>query len=95
VLLLDNPFGSCTNIDFIRLIIALTRQYGVQIVACTPTENEDIRRLFPLNIMIRKGGADGIVKSTGKPLVKYEKTVYNEGEMATLLISREVPHASA
>ena len=94
VLLLDNPFGSCTNIDFIRLIIALTRQYGVQIVACTPTENEDIRRLFPLNIMIRKGGTDGIVKSTGKPLVKYEKTVYNEGEITTLLISREVQLAT-
>ena len=94
VLLLDNPFGSCTNIDFIRLIIALTRQYGVQIVACTPTENEDIRRLFPLNIMIRKGGADGIIKSTGKPLVRYEKTVYNEGEIATLDISREVHYAT-
>jgi hypothetical protein len=24
--------------------------------------------------MIRKGGTDGIIKSTGKPLVKYEKT---------------------
>ena len=94
VMLLDNPFGSCTNIDFIRLVIALTRQYGVQIVACTPTENEDIRRLFPLNIMIRKGGADGIVKSTGKPLVKYERTVYNEGEITTLDILREVPHAA-
>jgi hypothetical protein len=94
VMLLDNPFGSCTNIDFIRLVIALTRQYGVQIVAFTPTENEDIRRLFPLNIMIRKGGADGIIKSTGKPLVKYEKTVYNEGELTTLEILREVPHAT-
>ena len=95
VMLLDNPFGSCTNIDFIRLVIALTRQYGVQIVACTPTENEDIRRLFPLNIMIRKGGTDGIIKSTGKPLIKYEKTVYNEGEITTLEISREVPHATS
>ncbi|ABQ25219.1 coiled-coil domain-containing protein [Geotalea uraniireducens] len=95
VMLLDNPFGSCTNIDFIRLVIALTRQYGVQIVACTPTENEDIRRLFPLNIMIRKGGTDGIIKSTGKPIVRYEKTVYNEGEIATLEISREVPHATS
>lgn len=94
VMLLDNPFGSCTNIDFIRLIIALTRQYGVQIVAFTPTENEDIRRLFPLNIMIRKGGADGIVKSTGKPLVRYEKTLYNDGEMTTMDILREVPHAA-
>ena len=93
-MLLDNPFGSCTNIDFIRLIIALTRQYGVQIVAFTPTENEDIRRLFPLNIMIRKGGADGIVKSTGKPLVRYEKTLYNDGEMTTMDILREVPQAA-
>lgn len=94
VMLLDNPFGSCTNIDFIRLVIALTRQYGVQIVAYTPTENEDIRRLFPLNIMVRKGGTDGIIKSTGKPLVRYEKTVYHDGEAATLRISHEVPHAA-
>ena len=94
VMLLDNPFGSCTNIDFIRLVIALTRQYGVQIVAYTPTENEDIRRLFPLNIMVRKGGTDGIIKSTGKPLVRYQKTVYHDGEAATLQISHEVPHAT-
>lgn len=91
VMLLDNPFGSCTNIDFIRLVLALARQYGVQVVAFTPTEVEDIRRLFPLNIMIRKGGADGIVKRTGRPLVKYERTIYNEGEIALLELTREAP----
>lgn len=91
VMLLDNPFGSCTNIDFIRLVLALARQYGVQVVAFTPTEIEDIRRLFTLNIMIRKGGVDGIVKRTGRPLVKYEKTIYNEGESTILEMTREAP----
>lgn len=44
--------------------------------------------------MVRKGGTDGIIKSTGKPLVRYEKTVYHDGEAATLRISHEVPHAA-
>ena len=94
-LLIDNPFGSCNNIEFIRLIVALTHQYGVQIVAFTPTEDKEIRRLFPLNIMIRKGGADGINKNTGRPVVKYDETIYNDGELALLEINREVSFNAA
>lgn len=91
VLLMDNPFGTCNNIEFVRLILALTHQYGVQLVAFTPTEDMQIRRLFPLNVMTRKGGADGIAKSTGRPVVRYDGTIYHDGEVAVLEINQEVP----
>lgn len=94
ILLMDNPFGSCNHIEFVRLIVALTRQYGVQMIAYTPTEDEQIRRLYPLNILMRKGGIGGINKRTGQMLVQQEKTVYNDGETAFLEIKREAPHAS-
>lgn len=95
VLFLDNPFASCTDLNFIRLVIALTREYNVQIVAYTPIEDKQIRRLFPLNVMIRKGGADGIIKGTGQPVVRYQETIYNEGEITTLKLNQEWTHASA
>ncbi len=94
ILLMDNPFGACNHIEFVRLIVALTRQYGVQMIAYTPTEDMEIRRLYPINILIRKGGAAGIVKRTGHTLVQQDKTIYNEGETTSLLIHSEVPHAS-
>jgi len=94
ILLMDNPFGACNHIEFVRLIVALTGQYGIQMIAYTPTEDMEIRRLYPLNILIRKGGAAGIVKRTGQTLVQQEKSIYNDGEAVSLLIHREAPHAS-
>jgi hypothetical protein len=94
ILLMDNPFGSCNHIEFVRLIVALTRQYGVQMIAYTSTEDFEIRRLYPVNILIRKGGAAGIVKRTGHTLVQQDKTIYNDGETTSLEINPEAPHAS-
>lgn len=94
ILLMDNPFGACNHIEFVRLIVALTHQYGIQMIAYTPTEDMEIRRLYPINILIRKGGAAGIVKRTGHTLVQQDKTVYNGGETTTLLITAEAPNAS-
>jgi len=94
ILLMDNPFGSCNHIEFVRLIVALTRQYGVQMIAYTSTEDLEIRRLYPVNILIRKGGAAGIVKRTGHTLVQQDKTIYNDGETTILEINSEAPHAS-
>ena len=93
ILLMDNPFGACNHIEFVRLIVTLTRQYGIQMIAYTPTENMEIRRLYPVNVLIRKGGAAGIVKRTGHTLVQQDKTIYNEGEITTLVIHPEAPHA--
>jgi hypothetical protein len=84
---MDNPFGSCNHIEFVRLIVALTRQYGVQMIAYTSTEDLEIRRLYPINILIRKGGAAGIVKRTGHTLVQQDKTIYNDGETTSLEIN--------
>jgi len=94
ILLMDNPFGACNHIEFVRLIVALTRQYGIQMIAYTPTDDMEIRRLYPVNVLIRKGGAAGIVKRTGHTLVQQDKTIYNGGETTTLLIHPEAPHAS-
>jgi len=94
ILLMDNPFGSCNHIEFVRLIVALTRQYSVQMIAYTSTEDLEIRRLYPVNILIRKGGAAGIVKRTGHTLVQQDKTIYNDGETTSLEINSEAPHAS-
>lgn len=93
ILLMDNPFGACNHIEFVRLIVTLTRQYGIQMIAYTPTEDMEIRRLYPVNVLIRKGGAAGIVKRTGHTLVQQDKTIYNEGEITTLVIHPEAPHA--
>jgi DNA repair exonuclease SbcCD ATPase subunit len=94
ILLMDNPFGSCNHIEFVRLIVALTRQYGIQMIAYTPTEDMEIRRLYPVNVLIRKGGAAGIVKRTGHTLVQQDRTIYNGGETTTLVINPEAPYAS-
>jgi hypothetical protein len=94
ILLMDNPFGACNHIEFVRLIVALTRQYGIQMIAYTPTEDMEIRRLYPINVLIRKGGTAGIVKRTGHTLVQQDKTIYNGGETTTLVINSEAPHAS-
>jgi hypothetical protein len=94
ILLMDNPFGACNHIEFVRLIVALTRQYGIQMIAYTPTDDMEIRRLYPINILIRKGGTAGIVKRTGHTLVQQDKTIYNGGETTTLVIHSEAPHAS-
>jgi hypothetical protein len=93
ILLMDNPFGSCNHIEFVRLIVALTRQYGIQMIAYTSTEDLEIRRLYPINILIRKGGAAGIVKRTGHTLVQQDKTIYNDGEATSLEINSEALHA--
>jgi hypothetical protein len=94
ILLMDNPFGACNHIEFVRLIVALTRQYGIQMIAYTSTEDMEIRRLYPVNVLIRKGGAAGIVKRTGHTLVQQDKTIYNGGETTTLVINPEAPYAS-
>ncbi len=93
ILLMDNPFGSCNHIEFVRLIVALTRQYGIQMIAYTSTDDMEIRRIYPINILIRKGGTAGIVKRTGHTLVQQDKTIYNGGETTTLVIHSEAPHA--
>ncbi|MEI6704231.1 MAG: hypothetical protein WCL71_11960, partial [Deltaproteobacteria bacterium] len=93
VLLMDNPFGSCNHVEFIRLIVALTRQYGVQMVAFTPVVDEEIRRMYRNNVLLRKGGVGGLSKR-GFTMVQLEKKVYYDGETARLRIKAEVPNAA-
>jgi hypothetical protein len=93
VLLMDNPFGSCNHVEFVRLIVALTRQYGVQMVAYTPVVDEEIRRMYRNNVLLRKGGVGGLSKR-GFTMVQMEKKVYYDGEAARLRIKAEVPNAA-
>ncbi len=93
VLLMDNPFGSCNHIEFVRLIVALTRQYGIQMVAYTPVVDEEIRRMYRNNVLLRKGGASGLSKR-GFTMVQLEQKIYNNGEAARLRIKAEVPNAA-
>jgi hypothetical protein len=93
VLLMDNPFGSCNHIEFVRLIVALTRQYGVQMIAYTPVVDEEIRRMYRNNVLLRKGGASGLSKR-GFTMVQLEQKIYNNGETARLRIKAEVPNAA-
>jgi hypothetical protein len=93
VLLMDNPFGSCNHIEFVRLIVALTRQYGVQMIAYTPVVDEEIRRMYRNNVLLRKGGMSGLSKR-GFTMVQLEQKIYNNGETARLRIKAEVPNAA-
>ncbi len=93
VLLMDNPFGSCNHVEFVRLIVALTRQYGVQMVAFTPVVDEEIRRMYRNNVLLRKGGVGGLSKR-GFTMVQLERKVYYDGEAARLRIKAEVPNAA-
>jgi hypothetical protein len=93
VLLMDNPFGSCNHVEFVRLIVALTRQYGVQMVAFTPVVDEEIRRMYRNNVLLRKGGIGGLSKR-GFTMVQLERKVYYDGEAARLRIKAEVPNAA-
>lgn len=93
VLLMDNPFGSCNHVEFVRLIVALTRQYGVQMVAFTPVVDEEIRRMYRNNVLLRKGGIGGLSKR-GFTMVQLERKIYYDGEAARLRIKAEVPNAA-
>lgn len=59
----------------------------------TPVVDEEIRRMYRNNVLLRKGGASGLSKR-GFTMVQLEQKIYNNGETARLRIKAEVPNAA-
>lgn len=52
-LLLDNPFGKTTSSELLEVMFRVARRLGVQIIAFTPSTEDQVARQFPVLVQLR------------------------------------------
>jgi hypothetical protein len=75
-LLLDNPFGKTTSSELLEVMFRVARRLGVQIIAFTPSTEDQVARQFPVLVQLRNSrGMRGGLRHVRVEEVRYRDDI--------------------